>query len=227
MSKKQSKRLKLISRIVDKNKEYNINDAIDLAKKTSNIKFDASIELVMRLNVNPKHSDQQIRGSLVLPCGTGKKQKVLVLTTTHEKEALEAEADYVGGENLIEKIAKHNWFDFDIIVATPDIMPKLAKIGKILGPKGLMPNPKTGTVTTDVKKAVEDVKRGKLIYRVDKDGNLHFVIGKVSFTSEDLEKNYKTIFSQVQKVKPKTVKGEYIRNIILSTSMGPSIKVTY
>ncbi len=227
MAKLYSKRYRIISKLIDKNQRYSISEAIDLVKKTSNTKFDSTIEMVMRLNVNPKYSDQQIRGSLILPFGTGKSQKVLVLTTTKENEAIEANADYVGGQNYIDKIKNENWFDFDIIVATPEMMVPLGKIGRILGPKGLMPNPKIGTVTSDIKKAINDIKKGKLIYRVDKTGNLHFLIGKASFEAIELEKNFKAVFEQIKKIKPNSVKGEYIKNVVVSSSMGPGIKINY
>lgn len=220
-----SKNYQKVSQLFDKNQIYGIQDAIALIKKTSVTKFDATVELVFRLNVDPRHADQQIRGALVLPEGTGKKQKVLVLTNTMHQVAVENQADFVGGKDLIDKIQKENWFDFDIIVATPDIMPELGKIGKILGPKGLMPNPKVGTVTTDLKKALDDIKKGKVEYRVDKQGNLHLIFGKTSFTEDQLSKNYAAIYDVVKKARPVAVKGAYIKNITISTTMGPGIKV--
>ncbi len=227
MAKNYSKRYKLANRQVDKNKTYNLTEAIELAKKISKVKFNETVEIAMRLNVDPKHADQQIRGSLVLPSGTGKNKKILVLTSTKENDALKANADHVGNQDLITKIEKENWFDFDIIVATPEIMPKLGKLGKLLGPKGLMPNPKLGTVTTDVIKAIEDIKKGKLIYRVDKNGNMHLPIGKTSFTNEQLENNYKAISAVIKKSRPTSVKGDFIKNITLSTTMGPGIKISF
>ncbi|AGM26530.1 50S ribosomal protein L1 [Spiroplasma syrphidicola EA-1] len=212
-------------KLVEANKPYPILEALELAKKTSTTKFDATVEVAFNLNVDPRHADQQIRGAVVLPKGTGKTQKILVLTNTKEADAKAAGADFVGGKDLIEKIQKENWFDFDVIIATPDIMAELGKIGKILGPKGLMPNPKTGTVTPDVKKAVEDVKKGKVEYRVDKNGNIHAIVGKTSFATDALKDNYDVIFDTIRRAKPAAVKGAYIKNIAVSTTMGPGIKV--
>lgn len=210
---------------VEATKLYPIVDAIALAKKTNTTKFDASVELSFRLNVDPRHADQQIRGAVVLPHGTGRSQKVLVVTQgPKEKEALDAGADYAGGKELLEKV-KGGWFDFDVIVATPDMMGELGKLGKILGPKGLMPNPKTGTVTMDVAKAVVDIKKGKVEYRVDKEGNIGVLVGKVSFTEAQLAENIKTIFDLVNRARPAAVKGIYMKNLVLSTTMGPGIKI--
>lgn len=210
---------------VDAAKLYPIVDAIALAKKTNTTKFDASVELSFRLNVDPRHADQQIRGAVVLPHGTGRSQKVLVVTQgPKEKEALDAGADYAGGKELLEKV-KGGWFDFDVIVATPDMMGELGKLGKVLGPKGLMPNPKTGTVTMDVAKAVVDIKKGKVEYRVDKEGNIGVLVGKVSFSEAQLAENIKTIFDLVNRARPAAVKGIYMKNLVLSTTMGPGIKV--
>ncbi|WP_381414923.1 50S ribosomal protein L1 [Spiroplasma endosymbiont of Anurida maritima] len=222
---KFGKKYQEVAKLFDKNKTYQITEALDLVKKTSTTKFDSTVELSFNLNVDPRHADQQIRGAVVLPNGTGRTQKVLVLTNSKDADAKAAKADFVGGKDLIEKIKKDNWFDFDVIVATPDIMGELGKIGKILGPKGLMPNPKTGTVTMDVKKAVEDIKKGKVEYRVDKNGNIHAIIGKSSFTSKKLEENYNVIFDVIRKAKPAAVKGRYMKNVSLSTTMGPGIKV--
>ncbi len=223
--RKLSKKFKLANDKVDKTKLYTITEAIKLAKETSITKFDSTVEIAFNLNVDPRHADQQIRGALVLPGGTGKTQKVLVLTKTKVKEAQEAGADFVGAEELIQKIQKESWFEYDVIVATPEMMAELGKIGKVLGPKGLMPNPKTGTVTTDVKKALEEIKKGKVEYRTDKEGNIHSIIGKVSFNEDKLLQNYQAIFDTIKKAKPAAVKGTYIRNISLSTTMGPGIKV--
>lgn len=210
---------------VDRTKKYPIVEAISLAKELTATKFDSTVELVFRLNVNPRHADQQIRGAMVLPNGTGKSQKVLVITQgPKEQEAIDANADFVGGADMIEKI-KGGWFEFDIIVATPDMMGELGKIGKILGPKGLMPNPKTGTVTMDVAKAVEEIKKGKVQYRVDKEGNVHVIIGKVSFSDDQLIENYQAIYDVILKARPATVKGTYMKNLVLSTTMGPGIPV--
>ncbi|AOG59995.1 50S ribosomal protein L1 [Spiroplasma helicoides] len=222
---KVSKKLKAVNAKVDKNKLYPITEAVKLAKETSITKFDATVEIAFNLNVDPRHADQQIRGALVLPGGTGKTQKVLVLTKTKAKEAQEAGADFVGAEELIQKIQKENWFDYDVIVATPEMMAELGKIGKILGPKGLMPNPKTGTVTPDVKKALEEIKKGKVEYRTDKEGNVHSILGKVSFKEENLLQNYSALLDVIRKAKPAAVKGTYIKNISVTTTMGPGIKV--
>ncbi|AHI53450.1 50S ribosomal protein L1 [Spiroplasma sabaudiense Ar-1343] len=210
---------------VDKNTAYPIAEAAKLAKETSTTKFDSTVEVAFNLNVDPRHADQQIRGAIVLPAGTGKTQKVLVLTNTKVKEAEEAGADFIGGVDLIQKIQKENWFDFDVIIATPEMMAELGKIGKILGPKGLMPNPKTGTVTVDVKKALDDVKKGKIEYRTDKEGNVHAILGKSSFKEEQLILNFGAILDAIKKGKPNAVKGAYIKNIVISTTMGPGIKV--
>lgn len=211
--------------LVEATKLYPITDAIALAKKTNSTKFDASVELSFRLNVDPRHADQQIRGAVVLPHGTGRSQKVLVVTQgPKEKEALDAGADYAGGKEMLDKV-KGGWFDFDVIVATPDMMAELGKLGKILGPKGLMPNPKTGTVTMDVAKAVTDIKKGKVEYRVDKEGNIAVLVGKVSFTDEQLQENIKTIYDLILRARPAAVKGHYMKNVVVTTTMGPGIKI--
>lgn len=220
-----SKNYQKVSQMFDKTKIYSIDEAVSLVKKTSITKFDATVELVFLLNVDPRHADQQLREALVLPAGTGKKQRILVLTNSMNQVAIDNKADFVGGKELIEKIQKENWFDFDVIIATPDIMAELGKIGKILGPKGLMPNPKTGTVTTDVQKAIAEVRKGKIEYRVDKQGNVHVIIGKVSFSEEQLKENYQAIYETLRKVRPAAVKGAYVKNISISTTMGPAIKV--
>ena len=210
---------------VDQTKSYSVAEAMNLVKETSYVNFDASVEVSFRLNVDPRHADQQIRGAMVLPHGTGKSQKVLVVAQgPKEQEATEAGADYVGGKELLEKIQK-GWFDFDVIIATPNMMGELGKLGRILGPKGLMPNPKTGTVTMDVAKAVEDVKKGKIEYRVDKEGNINLMIGKTSFEDQALVENFKAIYSTIAKARPAAVKGTYIKNLVLSTTMGPGIRV--
>ena len=211
---------------VDQTKSYSVAEAMNLVKETSYVNFDASVEVSFRLNVDPRHADQQIRGAMVLPHGTGKSQKVLVVAQgPKEQEATEAGADYVGGKELLEKIQK-GWFDFDVIIATPNMMGELGKLGRILGPKGLMPNPKTGTVTMDVAKAVEDVKKGKIEYRVDKEGNINLMIGKTSFDDQALVENFKAIYSTIAKARPAAVKGTYIKNLVLSTTMGPGIHVS-
>lgn len=210
---------------VDRTKAYTVAEAVKLAKETNTAKFDASVEVSFRLNVDPRHADQQIRGAIVLPHGTGKSQKVCVITQgPKEQEAKDAGADFVGGKELLDQISK-GWFDFDVIVATPNMMGELGKLGRVLGPKGLMPNPKTGTVTMDVAKAVEDIKKGKVEYRVDKEGNINVLIGKVSFDEEKLAENFKTIYNAIAKARPTAVKGAYIKNLVISTTMGPGIHV--
>ncbi len=222
---KQGKQYVAAAQLVDRTTLYNVDDAIALARKTSYTKFNASVELSFRLNVDPRHADQQIRGAVVLPHGTGRTQRVLVITQgVKEKEALDAGADFVGNKEILEKI-KGGWFDFDVIVATPDMMAELGKLGKLLGPKGLMPNPKTGTVTMDVTKAVNDIKKGKVEYRVDKEGNIGVLVGKLSFTDEQLHENMKTIYDLILRARPAAVKGIYMKNLVLSTTMGPGIKL--
>ncbi|PKM87866.1 MAG: 50S ribosomal protein L1 [Firmicutes bacterium HGW-Firmicutes-10] len=211
---------------VDRTKTYPVNEAIALAKELNFVKFDPTVEVSFRLNVDPRHADQQIRGAMVLPHGTGRTQKVLVITQgPKEKEALDAGADFVGGKEILDKI-KGGWFDFDIIVATPDMMGELGKLGKLLGPKGLMPNPKTGTVTVDVTKAINEIKKGKVVYRVDKEGNINVMIGKLSFTEEQLRENFKAIYDVILRARPAAVKGFYMKNVVLSTTMSPGIRVT-
>lgn len=212
---------------VEKNKLYTKEEAIKLVKETSNSKFDATIEVAMNLNLDVKKADQQLRGAVVLPSGTGKTKKILVLAKGDQaKAAQEAKADYVGDVDMITKIEKENWFDFDVIIATPEMMPMLGKIGKLLGPKGLMPNPKTGTVTTDVAKAIEETKKGKVNYRTDSFGNVHSIIGKASFTDEELLANLETFVQTILKAKPAAVKGVYVKNISISSTMGPGIKIS-
>ena len=222
---KVGKRFAEAAKLVDRSKTYAIEEAVALAKQTSTVKFDASVEVSFRLNVDPRHADQQIRGAMVLPNGTGKTQKVCVITQgAKEQEAKDAGADYVGGSELLDQISK-GWFDFDVIVATPDMMGQLGKLGRLLGPKGLMPNPKTGTVTMDVAKAIEDITKGKVEYRVDKEGNINLMIGKTSFEDQALVENFKAIYSTIAKARPAAVKGTYIKNLVLSTTMGPGIRV--
>lgn len=222
---KQGKNYIAAAKQVDKNTYYTIEEAIALVRKTNYAKFDASVEVSFHLNVDPRHADQQIRGALVLPNGTGRSQKVLVITQgPKEQEAKDAGADFVGGKELLEDIKK-GWFDFDVIIATPDMMAELGKLGKILGPKGLMPNPKTGTVTVDVAKAVEDVKKGKVEYRVDKEGNINNLIGKLSFSDEKLVENYKALYDVLLRARPAAVKGIYMKNIVVSSTMSPGVKV--
>lgn len=224
--KKRSKKYTEALNKIEKGRVYTKEEAIKLVKETSISSFDGSVEIAMRLNLDTKKADQQLRGAIVLPKGTGKTQRVLVIARGPKaKEAQDAGADYVGDVDLLEKIEKENWFDFDTMIATPDMMPLLGKLGRVLGPKGLMPNPKTGTVTLDIAKAVEEVKAGRVEYRTDSFGNIHGVIGKVSFSEEDLLANMDAFVSQILRIKPATVKGDYIKNISLSASMGPGIKV--
>ncbi len=223
---KKSKRYITNIEKIEKNKLYGIEEAIKLVKETSNAKFDSTVEVAMNLNLDVKKADQQLRGAVVLPNGTGKSKKILVLAKGDQaKVAKESGADFVGDIDMITKIEKENWFDFDVIIATPEMMPSLGKIGKLLGPKGLMPNPKTGTVTTDVAKAVEETKKGKVNYRTDSFGNIHVGIGKASFTEEALRENLKAFVSVILKAKPSTVKGAYVKNITLTSTMGPGIKL--
>ena len=211
---------------IEKGKVYTKEEAVKLVKETSITKFDGSVEVAMRLNVDSKKADQQLRGAIVLPHGSGKVKRVLVIAKgENATKAKEAGADYVGDVDMITKIEKENWFEFDVMIATPDMMPLLGKLGRVLGPKGLMPNPKTGTVTTDVSKAVSEVKAGRVEYRTDSLGNIHGVIGKVSFTESDLIDNLNAFVSNIIKVKPSSVKGDYILNISISSTMGPGIKV--
>ena len=223
---KKSKRYIANAEKVDKTKTYDVEEAIKLIKETANAKFDSTLEVAMNLNLDVKKADQQLRGAITLPKGTGKTTKVLVVAKgDFAKAAKEAGADFVGDTDILEKIEKENWFDFDVMIATPDMMPSLGKLGKILGPKGLMPNPKTGTVTTDVEKAVSDVKAGRVEYRTDTFGNIHGIIGNTSFTEEQLLQNLDAFMSVLVKAKPATVKGDYIKNISIATTMGPGIKI--
>ena len=224
--KKASKKYVEASSKVEKNKEYSVEEAIKLVKETSITKFDSTVEVAIKLNVDPKKADQQLRGSLVLPNGTGKSKKILVIAKgTAATDAKKAGADYVGDTDMIEKIQKENWFDYDVIIATPDMMPELGKIGKVLGPKGLMPNPKTGTVTPNPVSAIEDVKKGMIEFRTDTFGNIHTVVGKVSFDDKKLVENLTYIISTISKLKPSTVKGKFVQNISVSSTMGPGIKL--
>ena len=223
---KKGKKYVEASKKVEKSKFYTKTEAIKLVKETKTAKFDESVELAIRLNLDTKKADQQLRGAIVLPNGTGKTKKVLVIAKGDQAtKAKEAGADYVGDLDMIEKIEKENWFDFDTLIATPDMMPALGKIGRVLGPKGLMPNPKTGTVTMDVVKAVEDVKKGRVEYRTDSYGNVAVAIGKVSFDDEKLIGNLDAFISLILKSKPSAVKGDYVKNISVSTTMGPGIKI--
>lgn len=212
--------------LVDRTKLYTKEEAVKLVKQTSTAKFDESVELALNLNLDPKKVEQQLRGAVVLPHGTGKTKRILVVAKGEQaKIAKEMGADHVGDADILEKIEKENWFEFDIIIATPDMMPALGKIGRILGPKGLMPNPKTGTVTTDVKRAIEDIKKGRVEYRTDSYGNIHVIIGKVSFDDNKLIENLNAFMNVIIKSKPSVVKGNYIKNITISSTMGPGIKI--
>ena len=211
---------------VEKNKAYGVEEAVKLVKETSITKFDSSVEVAMNLNIDTKKSDQQLRGSIVLPNGTGKSKKILVLAKgAAAAEAKEAGADFIGDTDLIDKIANENWFDYDTIVATPEMMPALGKIGKVLGPKGLMPNPKTGTVTTTPAKTVTDIKKGMVEYRADSLGNVHGIIGKVSFDEKALSENLTYFINTIIKSKPTTIKGKFVKSISICTTMGPGIKI--
>ena len=212
---------------VDKTKLYTKEEAVKLVKETSTTKFDSSVEVAIKLNLDTKKADQQLRGAFVLPNGSGKTKKVLVIAkNAFADQAREAGADYAGDADMLEKIEKENWFGFDTLIATPDMMPALGKLGKVLGPKGLMPNPKTGTVTTDVKKAVQDVKSGRIEYRTDSFGNIHALVGKVSFDEDKLLQNLNAFVAMIAKTKPSVVKGTYIQNISISSTMGPGIKIS-
>mgnify|MGYP001027322602 CR=1 FL=1 len=225
MKKRGKKYVDAVSKI-EKGKAYTKEEAVALVKETAVSKFTSSVELAIRLNLDTKKADQQLRGAIVLPNGTGKTKKVLVIARgDNAKKAVEAGADFVGDTDMLEKIEKENWFGFDVMIATPDMMPLLGKLGRVLGPKGLMPNPKTGTVTTDVEKAVKDVKAGRVEYRTDSFGNIHGIIGNTTFTEEALLENLNAFVAVLLKVKPATVKGDYIKNVSISTTMGPGIKI--
>jgi large subunit ribosomal protein L1 len=222
---KRGKKYLEASKLYDKNKLYVVEEALGLVKKTSFTKFDASVEVAFRLNLDPRQAEQNLRGAIVLPHGTGKTLRVVVIADGEKiKEAEAAGADRAGDDELIEEISK-GWLDFDVLVATPSMMGKLGKLGRVLGPKGLMPNPKTGTVTMDVAKAVQEIKNGKIEYRTDKVGNIHAPIGKVSFDVVKLNDNLQALYQQLIRIKPSTVKGSYVKNITVSSSMGPGVKV--
>jgi len=224
--KRYGKKYVEASKKIDKNKAYTCEEAVELVKSTSTTKFDSTVEVAIKLNIDAKKSDQQLRGSMKLPNGTGKTRTILVLAKgSQATEAKNAGADFVGDVDMIEKIEKENWFDYDVIVATPEMMPLLGKVGKLLGPKGLMPNPKTGTVTTNVVKAIEDIKSGMVEYKNDTYGNIHMVFGKVSFDAKKLAENLDFIVKSIAKAKPAAVKGQFISNISISSTMGPGIKV--
>jgi len=225
MPKRGKKYLEAL-KLIDRERLYDVDEALDLVTKTSTAKFDETVELAMRLGVDPRHADQQVRGTVVLPNGTGKSVRVLVLAKGDKvKEALDAGADYAGGDEYVEKIKNENWFDFDVVIATPDMMGVVGKIGRVLGPKGLMPNPKSGTVTFDLAKAVNDTKAGKVEYRVDKAAIINVPIGKVSFGKEKLAENFKVISEAVIKAKPAAAKGKYLKSVTVATTMGPGIRL--
>ncbi len=224
--KKLGKNYKKVAELVEKGKLYSIDEACELVKKTSTVKFDATVDVSFHFDIDPTQADQQVRGTLILPNGNGKSKKICAITSKVE-DALAAGADFAGGAELIDKILKENWFEFDLIVATPDMMGLLGKAARTLGPKGLMPNPKAGTVAPDIAKAVKEFKLGKVQYRLDKDANMHLSIGRVSFESAKLAENLKTLTSTLVKVRPAAVKGSYIKTAVVHTTMGPSIKFTF
>lgn len=223
---KRSKKYRSALELIDASKLYSIEEACELVKKTSTVKFDATVDVSFNLNVDPKQADQQIRGTIILPNGNGKTKKVLAITDKVE-DAKNAGADFVGGKEMLEKIQKENWFDFDVIVATPNMMGEIGKLGRVLGPKGLMPNPKTGTVSMDIAKAIHEIKAGKVEYRVDKEGNMHVSIARVSFDADKIAENLHTLTDAIVRVRPASVKGIYIKNAAIHTTMGPAIKFTF
>ena len=221
---KHSKNYRKVLELVDSSKVYSLAEACELVKKTSTVKFDATVDVSFHMNVDTTKADQQIRGTLILPHGNGKTKKICAITSKVE-EAKNAGADFAGGKDLLEKIQKENWFDFDVIVATPEMMGELGKMGRLLGPKGLMPNPKAGTVTMDVTKAVNDIKAGKIEYRLDKTNIIHVPVGKASFTEEQLADNFHTLMGAIVKAKPAAAKGQYLRSVTITSTMGPGIKL--
>ena len=223
---KHSKNYRKVLELVDSSKVYSLAEACELVKKTSTVKFDATVDVSFHMNVDTTKADQQIRGTLILPHGNGKTTKICAITSKVE-EAKNAGADFAGGKDLLEKIQKENWFDFDVIVATPEMMGELGKMGRLLGPKGLMPNPKTGTVAVDIAKAIKEIKLGKVEYRLDKNANMSLTIGRVSFAAEDLVDNLVALTSTLVKVRPAAVKGSYIKTAVVHTTMGPSIRFNF
>lgn len=224
---KRGKNYQDSAKLIDKTKLYDPSEALDLVTKTAKAKFDETVEAHIKLGVDSRHADQQVRGAIVLPNGTGKTVKVLVFAKGDKiKEAEEAGADYVGSDELVQKIQGENWFDFDVVVATPDMMGVVGRLGKVLGPKGLMPNPKAGTVSMDVAKAIKEIKAGKIEYRLDKTNIIHCPIGKVSFGAEKLQENFDTLMAAIVKAKPSASKGQYIKSCVVASTMGPGIKVS-
>jgi large subunit ribosomal protein L1 len=225
MAKKRGKKYLEIAKLVNREKLYTIDEALDLVVKTKSAKFVETVEVALRLGVDPRHADQQIRGTVVLPHGTGKTVRILALTQGDNiQKALDAGADYAGAEEYIEKI-QGGWFDFDVVIATPDMMPKIGKLGRTLGTKGLMPNPKSGTVTADIANAVSEFKKGKLAFRVDKLGSIHVPVGKADFEVSKLTENFKAFVGEIIKLKPSASKGQYLRTVAISLTMGPGIKI--
>lgn len=223
---KRGKRYQESMKLIDRTHLYDSDEAIDLAQKTAKAKFDETIELAVRLGVDPRHADQQVRGTVVLPHGTGRTERILVIAKGDKvKEAEEAGADFAGGDELVQKIQTENWFEFDVVIATPDMMGVVGRIGRVLGPKGLMPNPKAGTVTFDVAQAVEEIKAGKVEYRVDKAAIINVPIGKASFEKDKLIENFKTLMDAIIKSKPAAAKGRYLKSVTVSSTMGPGVKV--
>lgn len=223
---KRGKKYVAAAKLVDSKKIYSLEEAVELVKQTSTVKFDSTIDLSFRLNVDPRQADQQIRGTVVLPNGNGKTKKVLAITNKTE-EATQAGADIVGGKEVIDRIKNENWFDYDVIVATPDMMGEIGKVARILGPKGLMPNPKVGTVNADIAKAISEIKAGKVEYRTDKQGNINLSVARVSFESAKIIENIETVTGAIIKAKPAAVKGTYIKNAVMHTTMGPAIHFTF
>lgn len=225
MAKKSKKYVEALGKI-DRNRLYDSKEALTLVSEIATAKFDETVEAHVKLGVDSRHADQQVRGAIVLPHGTGKTKKVLVFAKGEKaKEAEAAGADFVGAEDLVQKIQKENWFDFDVVVATPDMMGVVGRLGRVLGPKGLMPNPKSGTVTFDVTKAVEEIKAGKVEYRLDKNNIIHVAIGKVSFGGEKLAENFNVLMNAIIKAKPSAAKGQYLRSISVTSTMGPGVKI--
>lgn len=221
---KRSKKYRAALELIEKGKKYSLEEACELVKKTSTVKFDATIDASFNLNVDPKQADQQVRGTVILPHGNGKTKRVLAITDKSE-EAKAAGADFVGGKEILEKIQKENWFDYDVIVATPNMMGEIGKLGRVLGPKGLMPNPKTGTVSPDIAKAIHEIKAGKVEYRVDKEANMHVSVARVSFDTDKIVENLRTLIDAIVRARPAAVKGTYIKNAVIHTTMGPAVAI--